>query len=227
MTIVMAHRGASVAAQENTVEAFRLARVMGADWVELDVRRSADGMAIVHHDVHLADGQMISELQSDELPEHVPSLAQALEACEGMGVNIEIKNLPEDPDYDSNHLVADAVAGLISAYLGPERAMVSSFNVGAADAVRAVDPTVRTALIYGLIDPSLAIGRALAHQMSALHPYEELVDEVLVRRAHEAGLAVNVWTVNDEARMTELVEMGVDGILTDLPDLARSVIDRA
>ncbi len=224
MTLVIAHRGASSEAPENTIKAFEAARRSGADWVELDVRRSADGVAVVHHDAHLRDGRMINELTADELPAHVPSLAEALEACEGMGVNLEIKNLPDDPDFDAEHLVADAVAGLIAAYLGPERALVSSFNVDAADAVRAADPTISTAFIYGFLDPALAVERARAHQMVAIHPYDPCTDIGLVRRAHDVGMAVNVWTVNDADRMADLIAMGVDGLITDVPGLARSVI---
>ena len=225
VTLVIAHRGASAVAPENTVEAFEAARRLGADWVELDVRRSADGVAVVHHDAHLSDGRMIGDLAAAELPDYVPSLAEALEACGSMGVNIEIKNLPEDPDFDGENLVADAVAGLIAAYLGPERALVSSFNVDAADAVRAADPAVPTAFLYGFLEPAQAVGRARAHQMAAIHPFDPCVDAGLVRRAHEAGLAVNVWTVNDPDRMADLVAMGVDGIITDTPDVARTVIN--
>ena len=224
---VIAHRGASQAAPENTVEAFRLALELGADWVELDVRRTTDGVAVVHHDAHLADGRRIGRMQSDELPGYVPSLAEALEACEGMGVHLEIKNLPDDPDYDSKNLVADAVAGLIAAYLGPERAVVSSFNVDAADAVRAVDPAIPTALVCGIVQPAQAVARASAHNMVAVHPFDAMCDAGFVRRAHDAGLAVNVWTINDPERMSELLAMGVDGLITDVPDVARAVIDAA
>ena len=92
MTLVVAHRGASAAAAENTLPAFRLARELGADWVELDARRTADGVVVVHHDAHLPDGRILAELTADELPESVPNLAEALEECDGMGVNVEIKN---------------------------------------------------------------------------------------------------------------------------------------
>ena len=116
---VIAHRGAREAARENTLPAFRLAREFGAEWVELDARRTADGVVVVHHDAQLADGRVLAELTVDELPDFIPSLAEALEECNGMGVNIEIKNLPSDPDYDADHLVSEAVAGLVQAYLGP------------------------------------------------------------------------------------------------------------
>ena len=199
------------------MEAFRLARELGADWAELDVRRTVDGVAVVHHDAHLSDGRRIGHLHADDLPDFVPSLAEALEACDGMGVHLEIKNLPDDPDYDSENLVADAVAGLIAAYLGSERALVSSFNVDAANAVRAVDPTIPTALNCGIVAPSQAVARATAHNMVAVHPFDAMCDAAFVRRAHDAGLAVNVWTINAPERMSELLAMGVDGLITDVP----------
>ncbi len=227
MTQVMAHRGASAAAAENTLPAFRLARELGADWVELDARLSLDGVVVVHHDAHLSDGRMVSEVASDELPEYVPSLAEALEECEGMGVNIEIKNLPDDPDYDADHAVVDAVAGLVQAYLGPERAIVSSFNMDSVDRLHRADPSIPVAwLFFEMTDPMSVVDRAVAHEMTAIHPYDNLVDSAMVRRAHEAGLLVNVWTVDDPERMAALIEMGVDGICTNAPDVGRSVVDR-
>lgn len=225
MTLVIAHRGASAAAAENTLPAFRLAREMGADWVELDVRRTRDGVVVVHHDAHLLDGRLLAEQSCDELPESIPSLAEALEECDGMGVNIEVKNLPDDPDYDADHLVTDAVAGLVQAYLGVERALVSSFNVDTLDRLQQVDPTIPLALVFDIGDPVSTTARAVAHGMGGIHPYDPLVDVSLIRRAHDAGLEVNVWTVNDPERMRELIDMGVDGIVTDVPDIARGVID--
>jgi glycerophosphoryl diester phosphodiesterase len=226
VTSVIAHRGASAASKENTVEAFAIARDLGATWVELDARLSADGVVVVHHDAHLADGRLILDLTCDELPDDVPSLAEALEACEGMGVNIEIKNLPEDPDYDADHAVVGAVAGLAQAYLGPERTLISSFNMDSVDRMHRVDPSLPCAwLFFQVMDPAAAIERAVAHEMTAIHPYDTLVDTALVRRAHEAGLQVNVWTVDDPDRMAALIEMGVDGICTNEPDIARRVID--
>ena len=71
MVKVIAHRGASAVARENTLEAFRLAAELGADWVELDARRTADGHVVVHHDAELADGRVICLLPRAELPDHV------------------------------------------------------------------------------------------------------------------------------------------------------------
>ncbi|NDH96893.1 MAG: glycerophosphodiester phosphodiesterase [Actinobacteria bacterium] len=222
---VIAHRGAREAARENTLPAFRLAREFGAEWVELDARRTADGVVVVHHDAQLADGRVLAELTVDELPEFIPSLAEALEECHGMGVNIEIKNLPSDPDYDADHLVSEAVAGVVQAYLGPERTIVSSFNIDTLDRLHAVDPAIPLAYLFAIGDPAMAIARACAHEMTAIHPYDPLVTASLVERAQDEGLAVNVWTVNDPERMKVLAGFGVDGICTDVPDVARDVLD--
>src|SRR3954469_9348848 len=112
-TEIFAHRGASVAFVENTVDAFRGARALGATWVELDVRRTADGGLAVHHDAHLVDGRAIVDLPAEQLPSHVPSLAEALEACAPLGVNVEIKNTPNDVDFDPEAgIVAPVVADI-------------------------------------------------------------------------------------------------------------------
>ncbi len=103
---IIAHRGASARELENTLEAFRLAKELGADWVEMDVRQTSDGVLVLHHDAHLANSrsQPIASIDSQDLPPHVPTLAQALEVCEGVGVVVEIKNDPREPGYDSENL---------------------------------------------------------------------------------------------------------------------------
>src|SRR3954468_3922079 len=106
---ILAHRGASSSHRENTIDAFRASGPMGADWVELDVRRTADGALAVHHDAHLADGRAIVELAASDLPAHVPLLAEALAACAPMGVNVEIKNWPADIDFDVDVVLAEPV----------------------------------------------------------------------------------------------------------------------
>jgi len=81
---VIAHRGASLAERENTLAAFRRAHAMGADAVELDVRRTLDGAMAIHHDATLGDGRLICETHSDDLRGDVSFLAEALDACAGM-----------------------------------------------------------------------------------------------------------------------------------------------
>ena len=224
--LVVAHRGASHDRLENTVEAFVEARVQGAEWVELDVRLSADNVLMVHHDAHYADGRLVREVWAADAPDHVPNLAEAFEACEGMGVNVEVKNLPGDPDHDASAMVCEAVAGLAGAYRPPELLLVSSFDITAVDRIRATDPSLPTAwLLAERHGTDLMLDRTADHGHGAVNPWDELVDEHLVSASHDRGLAVFVWTVDDPGRMAELAEWGVDGIVTNRPGVARAVID--
>ena len=128
MVRVIGHRGASATHPENTLGAFQAAADQGAQGIELDVRRTADDVLVVFHDAHLANGKVIRELGAAELPSFVPTLAEALEVCSDLWVNIEIKNLPEDPDYDTEHGLSIAVAGLVAAF-GPAGAAIASKGV--------------------------------------------------------------------------------------------------
>ena len=223
---VIAHRGASVAERENTIAAFRAAATMGAHAVELDVRRTADGAMAVHHDDHLGDGRLLCEMPSAHLPDHIPLLAEALDACEGMWVNIEIKNHPRDPDHDPQETMAAAVAGLLDARDEDHRWVVSSFSRNTIDALRAVRPGVRTAhLVVSVADDRADdYARALAADGHfACHPWVETLTESFVSTCHRHGLQVNPWTCDDPARMAEISAWGVDGIVTNVPDVALRV----
>ena len=222
MTLVIGHRGASASAPENTVTAFRLAAEIGADAVELDVRRGRGGAMVVHHDAHLRDGRAVLDLAESDLPAAVPTFRQALDACGTMIVNVEIKNDPTEPDFDPTEALADHVASELARRGGGRRWLVSSFRLATVDRMRAALPSARTALLTMALTPR-AIEVAATHGHGAIHPFVDTVDEVGIRRAHAAGLAVNVWTCNDPDRMAELIAWGVDGICTDLPDAALEV----
>ena len=212
---VIGHRGAAGRFTENTVAAFEGALALGADWVELDVRRTADGVLAVHHDDRLADGRAIAELVGRDLPVHVPDLLAALLASAGMGVNVEVK--PHD-----DVRVADAVVDVVRSWDGD--VLVSSFQLELVDRVRQIADDVPTALLL-YVDPAGSVDACAAAGHAALHPWDPTVDAELVERCHAAGLAVNVWTVDDPDRMRELTAIGVDGIVTNVPDVARAVLD--
>lgn len=209
------------------MEAFDVARDLGADGVELDVRRTADGALAVHHDAHLPDGRAIVDLAATELPRWVPSLADALAACDGMWVNVEIKNNLGDPDWDEHARIVDAVVDVLRDH--PTAGfLVSSFDLSTVDRVRALDPTMPTGLlVFDLASFPDAPEVAVAHGHTALNPWDPFVTEELVARSHALGLAVNTWTVDDPDRMRELVSMQVDGIITNTPDVLRGVVDSA
>lgn len=225
---IIAHRGASRAERENTILAFRRAAEMGSDAVELDVRRTRDGAMAVHHDDHLEDGRNIVDLDAAALPAHVPDLAAALDACEGMWVNIEIKNWPEDADFDETDRLAASVAALLDSRDEDGRWVVSAFNRPTVDAMRTLRPTVRTAwLTLGVRDEDAErVARDLATSGHfAVHPWDRFLTRHAVDVFHASGLQVNVWTVDDPDRMRELIEWGVDGIVTNVPDVALGVRD--
>jgi glycerophosphoryl diester phosphodiesterase len=225
VTKVIGHRGAPRMARENTVAAFRAAAEAGADMVELDVRRTADGALVVHHDAALDDGRLIVETLADALPQWLPALDHALDACAGMTVNVEIKNSPRDPDYDEDNFVAADVVDVIDRAGWPDRVVVSTFNLGTIDAVRAATGAMATGwLVLPGMDLAAAIDTTAAHDLDAIHPYDTSVTPASVVAAHAAGLQVNVWTVDDPDRMVELAAWGVDGIVTNVPDVAVRVL---
>ncbi len=229
---VLAHRGARRVAPENTVEAFVAAAALGADGVELDVHRTADGGLVVHHDAKARRIGVLAERSAAEIraarPE-IPTLEEALEACLGMLVNIEVKNLPGDADYDATDGVARAVVELLASRDRRDEVLVSSFNLDSADRVLALDGSIATGFLTLVgLDPVDGVEVAHAHGHGAVHPdVRSLVGEAAgatVKRAHELGMAVNAWTVNDADEMRRLAAAGIDALITDVPDLARRVL---
>lgn len=226
MTSVFAHRGASAAEPENTLAAFRAAVALGADGVELDVRRTADGALAVHHDAALPDGRAIVEVAAAALPPSVPLLDAALDACGDLVVNVELKDLPGEAGHDPSHPLVPAVLRAVGGAAGG--VLISSFDITAVDRVLALDPTVPTAFLAVLgPDPeraALLIDRCRRHRHRTFHPLHVGVDAELVARCADAGIALNTWTVDDLGRIVELAALGVDGIITNVPDVARSAL---
>lgn len=229
MTIVLAHRGASRRERENTLAAFRAARDLGAPWIELDVRLAVDGALVVHHDPAYPDGRPVSGTCGDQRPDHVPVLRDALAACEGMEVNVEIKNSPGEVGYDSDAAVVAPTVAVIAGAGWRERVLVSCFDRPTLDAVRRADPGLATALLTSQLPAArhrwLAGLAADGHR--AIHPWWPLADAAMIAAAHAAGLAVNVWTCDDPDAIGRLVAWGVDGICTNVPDVALAAIARA
>lgn len=219
---MIAHRGASRGAPENTVEAFDLAVAQGADGVELDVRRTADLRLVVHHDACLPDRRVIARTAASELPTGVATFDQALDACEPLFVNIEIKNDPNEPDFDATEWVAHAVTARLAQRGGGPRWLISSFRWETIVRVRQLLPSVRTAwLVREVSDAVLDASVDGGH--GAVHPWVTTLTEQQVVAAHRRGLAVNTWTCDDPARIGELIGWGVDGICTNVPDIALDV----
>jgi glycerophosphoryl diester phosphodiesterase len=227
VSLVIGHRGAPLVAAENSVASFRAASRAGADGVELDVRRTADGGFAVTHDARLPDGRAVVTLRRAELPADIPDLDAALDACRGLRlVNVEIKNWPDDPDFDATLAFVDAVVGALAARPADERErfVVSCFHLPSVDRVQELAPDLITGwLVIGGEDP---VSEVVAHGHQALHPHHAFVTPELVERAHREEVAVNTWTCDDPERIRWLDGIGVDGIVTNAPDVALSALGR-
>jgi len=222
---VLAHRGGTGPWHENTLEAFSAALHLGADGVELDVRRSVDGELVVHHDAEIAGSGLVHESRGAQLPAWVPTLSQALVACTGSIVNVEIKNIPTDPGYDPDERVAADVATLLLDGAGPDRpwpahVVVSSFWPDTLTALRGrfsdrAGATPLALLVHPALNAWGALDTAVALGCAALNPHHTQVSAALVGRAHEQGVAIATWTVNSPDDLDAVVEAGVDMVITD------------
>ena len=139
-----------------------------------------------------------------------------LAVCEGMIVNVEIKNAPQDPGWDPSEAVAALTAAAIEEAGWTTRVIVSSFQTATLRAVQAADGRLALGALWGFgseVEPALAA--AVEAGFAAVHPFVASVDRELVERAHAMGLAVNVWTVNAPDDLRAMVAAGVDTVITD------------
>jgi len=227
---VIAHRGASAAFPENTLAAFRGAAALGADAVELDARRTADGAVVVHHDALVPGvGAIVRQTAASlrRLAPWVPTLAEALEACAGMWVDVEVKNSPADPDWDPEDRLVDRVLETIRA--GGPKVLLTSFNPATIARARSREPELPTGwLVEG--PPLLpAVARAAAEGHRFLLPHYSLLGgdaaRVAAESARQAGIGLIAWTVDKPAEGRRLAAAGLDGIVTNQPDALRSALD--
>jgi glycerophosphoryl diester phosphodiesterase len=229
---VLAHRGGIGAWRENTLEAFAGALQLGADGVELDVRRTSDGALVIHHDAEIPGTGAIHELEAADLPAWVPGLDQALESCAGAVVNVEVKNAPVEPGFDPSERVAVQVAAALSASAvspgrAPAHVIVSSFWPATLEAVRRAGPEIAVGLlVHPLFDASQWADEAAALGCAALHPFHAQVTRELVEQAHDLGMSVLTWTVNERDDLASVAAAGVDGVITDHVTEAREALGR-
>ncbi len=228
---IIGHRGAPRRARENTIEAFLAARDEGADGIELDVHRSLDGTPVVHHDAGIEGFGVLAEQPFSAIRATfpwLPTLAEVLDACAGLLVNIEIKNSPKDADFDPTERVAATVVELLHGRAHDD-VIVSSFNLPSIERVHALDRDIPTGYLMATkpmpldgLAIAVAGGHRAVHPLFAMLGGSALTD--VVDQAHALEIAVNVWTVNDPDEINRLAAAGVDAIITDAPAEARAVL---
>jgi glycerophosphoryl diester phosphodiesterase len=251
--VIVAHRGASRTYPENTLEAFEAAIAVGADVVELDVRLTSDGVPVVLHDVdvsHTTDGTgavsgmtlaEVKRLNAAAGPRssgvgrpraEVPTLREALEVLSGRaGIDIEIKNIPGEPDFDSpTEAVAGAVVNLLDGFGFRSGVLVSSFNWLSIDRVKELDRGVRTGFLTTKdVDARDALVYAREHGHEFVLPHVEallMAGDAFPAEAHAGFVRVGTWTVDDLEIMERLFGWGVDAVATNDPGRAAALRDR-
>jgi glycerophosphoryl diester phosphodiesterase len=237
---IIAHRGASLYAPENTLAAFELALRQGADAIELDAKLSADAQVVVIHDqtvdrttegrgrvkdLTLADLRKLDAGSHFDIAfrgEPIPTLDEVLKAVGQLTfINIELTNYASKTD-----ALPDKVAALVRKHKLQRRVFFSSFNPIALWRIRNLLPEAPIGLLAlpgqnGSLARGWA-GRLLGYQ--SLHPEAGDVEPRLVESVHKRGQPLYVYTVNKEAEMRRLYNLGVDGIFTDDPVLARQML---
>ncbi|MFN2425833.1 MAG: glycerophosphodiester phosphodiesterase [Candidatus Binatia bacterium] len=250
---LFAHRGASGTAPENTIEAFLEGIAAGADRLELDVHASADGHLVVFHDETLvrttgASGflreRTLAELKKLDAGYHfeiepgrypyrgkgvrIPTLAEVLEAFPDVSLNVEVK-------YDDGTTV-EAFYDVLDRHGARDRVLAAAFEDPIVKRLRAVAPETVTSLsaeevaeffgrcISDSLHDYVPPGKAL--QVPPSHENIEIVTPQFVKAAHDLDMEVHVWTINDEAEMDRLLDLGIDGLMSDFPALARAVFER-
>lgn len=231
--LIIAHRGSSATAPENTLAAFRLAAEQHADFIELDVQESADGQVLVAHDSDLmkvaGNPAKIWDLDAAALraidvgsyrnpqfsTERLPTLAEALAACKGRcRVIVELKS------YGHNQQLEQRVAEIVEEAGMENDCVYMSLDREMVQRMKALRPSWRVGLLV-----AKAIGDLTELKADFLAVEARMATRRFVRRAHRAGQDVYIWTVNDPAWMFVGLSRGVDGLITDKPDVAREVIE--
>lgn len=229
---VIAHRGSSAAAPENSLAAFRLAADQGADFVELDVQESADGVVLVVHDSDLmkVGGSPLKVWETDAArlrsvdigsrvgpgfaAERVPTLAEALAVCKGRAkVIVELKSYGHDVSLEEKVVAIVEAAGMA------EDCVFMSLDHGMVKTMKALRPSWRCGVLA-----AKAVGDVAALEGDFLAVEKSMATVRFVRRIHATGREVYAWTVDDPAWMLALMGRGVDGLITNRPDVARQAV---
>ena len=219
--LCIGHRGARAYEPENTLRSFKKALEIGVDAIEFDVRKTKDDQLVVIHDPDVkrtTDGEgLVSELTLEEIKafstekgEKIPTLKEALDFLDKkVKIVIELK----ETGYEENVLAAVRENGL------QKNLVIVSFKEEALRKVKELDREVETGLIY--VKHKNPVKAALDLEASYLLPLYRFTHTANVEKAHENGLKVIVWTINNPEEVKEYQKKGVDGVVSDKPDILK------
>ncbi|QOR34702.1 glycerophosphodiester phosphodiesterase [Clostridium sp. 'deep sea'] len=234
MTLILGHRGASGYAPENTMSSFKLAILQNADGLEFDVHLSKDNIPVVIHDRTInrtTNGSgLVAEYTASELQQFdagswygkkfrgfkIPLLAEVLQLCKVVDkqllLNIELK--AGSKMYKN---IERIVIDMVSEYRLEKQVIISSFDHFALQRVKEINPNIKTGVLYAASWIKPWRYREVLN-FNALHPAWHTLTPELLKHCHEAGLAVNTYTVNDTKYVDQMIALGVDGIITNYPN---------
>ncbi|MEM1606956.1 MAG: glycerophosphodiester phosphodiesterase family protein [Candidatus Bathyarchaeia archaeon] len=223
LELKIGHRGAKAYEPENTIRSFKRALELGVNAVEFDVRRTKDNELVVIHDAEVdrtTNGKgLVSELTlkeikelSTEKGEKIPTLEEALDFLDRkVKILIELKETG----------IEDKVLEIVRRKGLEDNVIIISFHEEALRRVRELSSSVKTGLIY--VKHKDPIKAALSLKAQYLFPMYKFVHSSFIKRAHENGLKIVVWTINTSEEAKEYAEKGVDGIASDKPDILKDI----
>lgn len=244
---IISHRGANRVAPQNTLPAFEESLKIGVDGFETDIHLTRDGVPVICHNYKIdktSDGNgKITDMTYDEFksydfggyfsPEYkgttAPSLDEFLKLCKT--AELEIINIEIKPSLNNDMSIVPKTIQMVKDYGLFDKLLISSFSSKMLLVAKKIDKNCKTAYLYS---PDKREARSIWRRASdfarelgadAIHPNKLYVTKDYVKRAHDIGVAVNVWTVNKPKEMEKLIKMGVDGLITDFPDVAKKVIE--
>ena len=246
---VISHRGANLVAPQNTIPAFEKSLEIGVDGFETDIHLSADGVPVVCHNYTIDEtsdgkgevrGMTLEQLRSYDFGSwfhekfkgtKLPTLEEFLTLCET--ADIEIMNIEIKPPLDGNMEIVEKTINAVKAHGLFEKLLISSFSSDVLVECKKVDPACKTGFLYSpdkkFFYKTMLFGYVeFAKKIKAdfLHPHFLTVTKRYVKKLHEAGIGVNVWTVDKADIAQKMLEFGVDGIITNNPGMVNDLVAR-
>lgn len=246
---IISHRGANKLAPQNTLPAFEKAFEIGVDGIETDVHLTSDGVPVICHNYEIdktSDGKgtitkmLLEQFKTFDFGSYfsedfkgttAPTLEELLALCKKS--DFEIMNIELKPSKENDVSVVKKTIDMVKDFGLFDKLLISSFSSHMLIEAKKADKTCPTAYLYSpnKKETYRMFFRAgkFAREISAcaLHPNIYYVNRNYVKKAHEEGVKVNVWTVNKEKDILRLADYGVDGIITDVPDFAKEVLTKA
>lgn len=240
-TIVIAHRGASADAPENTMAAIKKAMAMGVDMVEIDVQLTKDKQVVLMHDLTVdrtTNGKgRVRDLRFDEIRkldagswfssdfkgEKVPTLEEVIETINGKcKLLIEVKRVKtKKPEIEAK------IIQLIDKYNAQNWCVVQSFETEVVKNIQALDTSIECHKLVTMnisvlplhLDSRIKTGTIYKYKtVQSINPYFKMLNKRKVDKIHSRGQKIITWTVNEKEDMKRMIDMGVDGIITNYPD---------